>query len=266
MYYYIFQQPKSIMSNRHHTRIKNILTILGIAGEMATVSPARTIPELVEIAQAKKYSTIVVVGSDYIINKVSSYLVGRECALGIIPIEASPLIYKIIGTDDIKTACQNLKLRRLKTVDTAYIYPNKFFLTEIKIASSKPTYINIEVDSYNTQTKFTSLSLLSPTLDSVNIDRDMQNNEKLNLYLENSACEPNIIYKTINWLIAKQKPNICKSVLRGEKINLNTNEPIPVLLDEKIISKTPITINIYPKALKIITTRASIVKDNILNK
>jgi diacylglycerol kinase family enzyme len=94
MYYYIFESAKNTSQKNLHEKIKDYLGFLGIAGETMTVSPARSVEELTQMGIEKKYSTIVAVGGDVLINKIASLIQGTEIVLGIIPIEASEQINK----------------------------------------------------------------------------------------------------------------------------------------------------------------------------
>jgi len=249
MYYYIFEQPKS-NTTRAQEHVKRILTELGISGEIVTVSPARTTEELVEMGVNKSHSTIVAVGNDHHINKIGSYLRNKNVAMGIIPINSSEIIHKLIGGSDIKEACEILKFRKLKEISIGAVEPNKFFLTQVEIQthSSKPvaiTIINPGSDSYVAQTTFSEIII----------------SKNLYLFMTDKYINYNILKKSWDWLIGKTIPDIVSSILRGKKIKIETNEPIPVTMDGEIIAKTPIVLSLYPKALKIITKPARIINE-----
>lgn len=254
MYYYILEQPKNGSIASIQKKIQGLLGFYGITGEISRVSPARSIEELTQIALAKQYNTIVAVGSDYLINHVAKYLQNTDCALGIIPINASQYIHELIELDDIKTACIALKERKIKIVDIAYIMPNNFFLTRANIVHDKSTLGTIYFDKCQTDIRFTNIAIYSPSL----VDNK---DPKIYLNIENDQENNGIFNKTINWLVGKNKKNNFDTYLRMKHLVIDTPEPMPVILDDKIIAKTPIEIKIKPKVLKIICSRAKIVID-----
>lgn len=231
--------PKNSSQKREQEKIKDALGFLGIAGETVTVSPARTVEELTNMGLAKKYSTIVAVGGDRLVNKIASMLQEKDHVLGIIPIEASTEICNLIGTDDIKTACENLRFRKVKNVDLSYIEPNKYFLTNINIDSSKPLNCHIEIDNCEFKATATSI-ILEPDL---------------TLNLQDDSLSAGVFKKSINWLFGKKSDNNNTSIFKGRRVKIDTSESLPVLIDGEVIAKTPIVARIKPKVLKIIAGR-----------
>lgn len=252
MYYYIMEQPKGMTARQLQKKIRNDLGFFGIEGEIGLISPARSVEEHVQIAFSKNYSTIVAVGSDKLINKVCSLMQGTNHVLGIIPINTSPQINKIIGLEKIEESFQALKFRKIKLVDLALIEPHKYFLSYATIHSDLPVDLELSIDEYASKVVATDAQILSPSL---------SDNHNINLYLSNFHDGPGLLSKAYNWLVGRKSKNIYPSVLRGKKILLNTIDPIPVMIDNEIVAKTPIVIKLKPKALKIITSRAKILKD-----
>ncbi len=254
MYYYILEQPKNGSIASIQKKIQSLLAFYGITGEICRVSPARSIEELTQIALAKQYNTIVAVGSDYLINSVAKHLQNTECALGIIPINASSYIQKLIGLGDIKDACIALKERKIKTINLAYILPDNFFLTKANIVHDKSTIGTIYFDKCQTNIRFTNIAIYSPSL--VNHDEP-----KIYLNIENDKEKNNFLNKTFSWLVGKKQINNFNTYLRMRHLVIDTPEPMPVILDNKIIAKTPIEIKVRPKVLKIICARVKINTD-----
>lgn len=234
MYYYIFQSPKNYSENKTHERIKNILTVLGISGEIATVSPARSASELALMGVEKGYSTIVSVGSDEIINEAASSICESGAVLGIIPIEASDDINELVGTKDIKSACESLKSRRLKTINMGYIEPNINFLTKIFIKSNKRLSVQAEINDYYLEAK----------ADEIVIDHDL--GVRLVSYNEKGFLD--------NFLgMFGNKNDISdESYFNAERLRLRTHEILPVKIGDSQVAKTPIVAYRRPQALKII--------------
>ena len=250
MYYYIMEQPKNRAMQSKQEYIRGIISNLGIIGEVVTVSPARTTEELVDMGVTKSYSTIVAVGSDRHINRIASLLKHKKPALGIIPLNCSELVSGLIGTNDIKEACNILKSRRLKEASLGLVEPNKYFITQAEIHSPKSefasfTIINPGSDSYIAECSFTEIII----------------SKNLYTFITDRLYNQNLIKNTWNWLVGKKNSDIVSSILRGKKIKIETENPVPVMLDNEIVAKTPIVVSYVPKALKIITKPARIVEE-----
>ncbi len=243
MYYYIMDSPKDAAEKKAQEKIKDYLGLLGIAGETVLVSPARSAEELTNMGLEKKYSTIVAVGGDRLVNKIASLIQGTDIVLGVIPINASPIIQNIIGTNDIKQACENLRFRKLKEVNLAHIEPNKYYLTDALIINEKPFNTQITIDDFYFEAQATE----------INVDAN------LNLVIQDEATNNGFMKKLFGFLGGKEtQKNI--SSFHGKKIRINTSELLPVIVDGEIVAKTPIAVKIKQKALKIIIARDKIVE------
>ncbi|MCL5794907.1 MAG: hypothetical protein M1338_00915 [Patescibacteria group bacterium] len=257
MYYYILEQPKNLSTTSAQKKLRKILGTLGIEGEVGVVSPARSIEEHTEMAMVKKYSTIVAVGSDILINKIAAYLQGTNYVLGIIPVNASELVCQMIGTSQMEEACEALKFRRVKSVSLALVEPKKFLVSSAQITLDKAVKTIVNVDDIETELNITDATLLSPCVN---------NDSSISLFLKNKFEGPNSLVKGFNWLIGKKTVDNYSSILRGKSISLSTSEPMPLTVGSEIIAKTPIFCRVAPHALKIITRRAKIVQDANLEK
>lgn len=253
------EQPKNLSDRNLQKKIKDMVGMMGLAGETAAVSPARSVEELIEIATIKEYNTIVAVGSDKLINKIASLIYNKEVVLGIIPIKTSSIINKILNMEDgnLELACQTLKQRYLKVVDLAYLYPNKYFLTQAEIRSNDPIEAELEIDQVKTTLKLTDLTVVSPAINTLKGEYDQidKSDNRLNIYITNRREMPNDAIKVYNWLLGKKTQSNVSSLFRARKFIINTASPIPILIDGKVIDKTPVIFTTKPRALKIITSR-----------
>jgi len=241
MYYYIFEQAKNNSFSRKLEAVKNIVISLGIAGETVQVSPARTVTELVNMGIAKEYSTIVAVGSDRLVNQIASIIHETNFVLGIIPIDASEKVTNIIGTADMREACENLKHRKLDIVDLGMIEPSKYFITEAIINAPKTLQAYLELDEAELETPFNSISISS----------------KMHIIINDHSKNQGFFYK-LGKLLGNSSENVYTSCFSSKKIRVETSDPLPVIVDGEIITKTPLAIRLKPKALKIIVGRARI--------
>lgn len=234
MYYYIFQSPKKYSEGKTHERIKNILTVLGISGETTLVSPARSASELALMGVEKGYSTIVTIGSDEIINEVASSICGSGAVLGIIPIDASADINNLVGTNDIKKACESLKRRRLKTINMGFIEPDINFLTKVTIEANKTLSVQSEINDYYFET----------SADKIVIDHNL--GVKMYTFKEKGFLD------NLFSFMGNNDNTRYFSFFNAERLRLRTHEIIPVKIGDLAVAKTPIVAYRRPKALKII--------------
>lgn len=146
MYYYVLESPQSRGIRQIHQKLRDILTHLGIAGEMVNSSPARTPAEQAYIGTTKGYSTIVAVGGDAHINEVAMATIGRA-TLGVIPVEASNQVTELIGTNNVNAAAEILKQRRISLQDTLIIDPDLPMFLDGTIRSPKLAKISMVIDN-----------------------------------------------------------------------------------------------------------------------
>lgn len=247
MYYYIFEQPKNSAISHTYTKIKDIITNLGITGESITLSPARTIEEAVHSGFIKGYSTIVAIGSDYMINRVASLLAvnnAKDKALGIIPLKENSPLKEKLGIQNIQSAAENLKYRKLEIFDLAFIEPNKFFLTQAHLSANKPLPVRIEIDGFGLETEISALNL-----------QIASGGSGLTMQIRNDFLDKNIISSFTSWLLGKKQENRNVSVLNGKRIKVETENPYPIYIDDEIVTKSPFVATVKPKVLKLITAR-----------
>jgi len=231
-------------------KIKDILGDLGIAGETVQPTAARTIEELASLGIMKGYSTIVAVGSEKLVNKIVTALINqkgtKETVLGIIPSDFDGMLARRIGARDIREACQALKFRKLQTIDACQIEPNKYFLTEAVIETSRAVDAYMTLDQTQAGLIFNRI-VIKPGLKIQIFDQSQQT---INKFKEFWA---KLFGKTY------EAKDIYTSIFYSKKIKLETlGRILPVKVDDEIITKTPLVCSARPKALKIICTRDTI--------
>ncbi|MEI6040524.1 MAG: hypothetical protein WCP93_04215 [Candidatus Berkelbacteria bacterium] len=251
MYYYIME-PASAKASWQE-KVKDTLGDLGIAGETVFPSPARTIEELAALGIMKGYSTIVAVGSEKIVNKIVTAMInqnaGKDTVLGIIPEDYDSKIAKRIGVSDYKEACQALKFRKLKTIDICCIEPNKYFMTEAVIETTKTTEAYLAMDKIQAGIEFNKITI-KPGI-----------RLEINDFVEKKAPS---IKNLFNAFIGRKQevgPDIYSSLFHSDSFQIETPKTsLPVKVDDDIVAKTPIICHQENKALKIV-----VAKDNIIN-
>lgn len=249
MYYYIME-PNGAKTAAWQEKIKDILGDLGIAGETVLPTPARTIEELASLGIMKGYSTIVAVGSEKIVNKVVTAIVNqnsnKDVVLGVIPDNFDGVLARQIGVRDLKDACQALKFRKLAAIDLCQIEPNKFFLTEAVIESSRATDAYLTLDQIQAGLPFNKI-IIRPGL-------------KIEIY-DQSQQIVNKFKKFWSWLIKKpyDEKDIYTSLFHSKKLKLETlGRILSVKVDGETLTKTPMVCVARPKGLKLVVARDTI--------
>ncbi len=244
MYFYIFEQPKSISGAKQHTKIKDYLSSIGIPGQYNTASPARSAEEITTMGLERGFNTIVAVGSDHIVNKIAKVVSASDKAvLGVIPTDENQSISRLINTKSWKDACDSLKQRFLTTTKLMYLPPNKFFITDAQIYSQGENLTTLVLDSRcQIQFNFTQI-IIHPGM---------------TIEITDNNYRRNVITKGINWLLGKEiKPN-AYSIFHAKKFSITSKKSLFVLVNREIVAKSPFSMEIKEKSLKIITIRSMI--------
>lgn len=236
MYYYIIDIPKNKSDRNQQERIKNILSLLGISGEIAKVSPARTVAELAAMGVEKGYSTIVAIGGDELVNQVASIIANTDSVLGIIPVNASTSVTNLIGTNDVKKACEILQKRNLHPIDMACIEPSKRFLTQAMIESPRILQVQAEIDKYYLETQANKIII------DYNLGVHFINETQSGSWLKN-----------LFGFSSSSKDSQSHSFFPAHKLRLRTHEIVPLKIGQITIAKTPIVAHQEPGVLKIIS-------------
>lgn len=246
MYYYIIEPPKGRLVTRTE-KIKDILGDLGIAGETVSPSAARTIEELTHLGVIKGYSTLVAVGSEALTNKVITALATEkqtgDLVLGVIPEDFTTPLARKIGVNDLYSACQALKFRKLDTIDISLIEPNKYFITSAEIQSGRNNEIYLSFEKIKGRVLSDSI-IIKPGLEIFVHDRNLEGGASIRFF---------------NWLFGKKREDIFSSYFKAKRLRIETeNTNLPIKVSGEIVAKTPVTIYNRSKVLKIIVARDKI--------
>lgn len=242
MYYYITEGAKTNAEQRVILNTKRILTSLGISGEFAEVSAARSIEELAELGVAKKYSTIVGMGSEKLINKLGILLAGTPYTLGALPIFEPDFMQPINGTSSIEESVEALKYRLVKETSVMRIEPNKYFFTKAVINFAKPTNAKIKINNSFTEGSCSQIILTGSGKLAV-VSSKKSNNDPLE--------------KAWNWFFDKKTPSYESTISKfnGHSFSIQTGSTHPVFVDDEIIARTPMAAQVIPNCLKLIVKR-----------
>ena len=242
MYYYVLESPSSRAVRQSYQKLRDILTNLGIAGEMVTASPARTPTELAQMGIAKGYSTIVAVGSDDHIDEIAIAALGKA-VFGIIPINASKLVTDIIGARDIRNAAETLKQRRLTSHPLVIIEPDSAFFLDAVIIPPKLSKISLVIDNkVRVHSYFNKLQ----------VDRFLT----LRLHSEHKSEPKRIfgLFKTAQEVLKSE------SLFHSKHVKIITEPSLSLVVGTTKVAQTPIELRLLPDSLKIITRRGTILE------
>jgi len=242
MYYYVLESPSSRSVRQTYQKLRDILTNLGIAGEMVTASPARTPTELTQMGISKGYSTIVAVGADDHIDEVAIASLGKA-VLGIIPIDASNEVTQLIGASDIRSAADTLKRRRLTTHPVAVIEPDSAFFLTAHISPPKLAKVSMVLDNkVRVHSYFNSLS----------VDRG------LNVVLKSQHVTEK--KKVLGLFGGGSETLTSESNFHAKQLRIVTEPSLPLIVGGTKVAETPLDLRLLQESLKLITKRGTVLE------
>lgn len=250
MYYYIFDIKKFKKSSQVEG-IKNYLSELGISGEFTYPTPAQTVEELVDLGLSKQFSTIVAIGGDEIANAVAGKLVGRKEAMGIIPLEISPALCRMIGVNNWKDACDVLRYRKLSELRLGKTATGKHFMTHIDLLIKGAIEVTLEFKDYIVQTKATKFSIANFNPDIKKIADDF-----LDISITSADVNDSFMGKFSSIFGAKREDNkLSYSLLRARSLRIFTKTQLPLVIGDSVVAKSPQFVESTDEYLRLITAK-----------
>lgn len=245
MYYYIVDLPDGNSAARTAQKLQEIITPMGISGEIAVANPARSAEELAYMGIDKGYTTIIAIGGEELVNNITTILMNEsreKIALGVIPINAGGLIPQMVGVtnNDLRRAAEVIKQRHLELVDVVQIASKRFMLTEAYIVAPRRVKLTLDID----QTMKAELEA-----DFAHLSHDLV------LTLQ-AKQQPGFLNRAFSFLGSKSTEDFLGSRFHGKQIRIVAHEPLPVMVAGQVVAKTPTTFTKIPGALKLITARA----------
>jgi hypothetical protein len=243
MYYYLFDSP---LADKRYSAIVNRIEFriieLGINGRMDRLSILKNMQELIDSAVKHGAETIVIVGDDSAIARAVSIVARYKVTLGIIPVGEHLEIPKALGIPEGEAACDVLSKRVIRTIDLGKAN-DQYFLFSLDVPAQQ---VSVECDGHY------RISLLGvPRAFSIcNFSTEQR---------EHKACDPEdglleaiIKEEPAGWNPFK-KSQAVESVfpLHTAKIVCN-DASIPLTLDGGSVVKTPVTVEVAPKKLRVV--------------
>lgn len=238
MYYYIYD---SFLNNKKYNnvlaRIENRLTDLGINGKISRLSMLKNVKQVLNEEVKKGVETIVIVGDDKTIGQMINVVANLNTIIGFIPIGKSE-IGNLLNIPSGETACDVLSARIIRKIDLGKIN-NYYFITSIEIGGRGIT-INCDnnyVINLPHKNNIINVSNLNYCFNTETVVDDGE----LDLFIQS----------TKSGLFGGKKTSLTH--LTFQDIEITSNKTLPILLnDEKRIVKTPATIGVVKKKLKIV--------------
>jgi diacylglycerol kinase family enzyme len=267
MYYYVFEQPENKKQEKTQEKIRINLEELRIIGEVTKSNPVQRPEELVASGITKGYNTIVIVGSDSLINRMTTYIAGKDITLGIIPLSPESPFLHLTGAKNITQACEILPFRRIIQVDIGKVEDNRYFLSKIDLVPAvekgtreKAHYIDsastiIDFGEYQVHTRTSRVTIENGQLelsDDVKIKQSFTDG-LLDIYSAPAGkAKEGFLSKIFK---RGPEPEPYSSIFHSNHFRVSASPLMAVVSGDKIIAKTPLEISLIPKALKIIVSR-----------
>ncbi len=245
MYFYIVEALRNKTVANNLSRFKDELTKQGIAGEVVTTNPLRQTTELLELGVRKGYTTIVGVGDDTHINELAGLLLGSHIALGVVPMQASDSLTKLIGVDSFKQSLLALRFRKLREVTLGEVVGKGRFLTYAKLKNRLPTLFNIAFENF-------TLSAQTREIVVANLDPETWRSTpgQLNLMIKGLKQQKGLVGKLFT-----PKDSAFETHIRVPILKIETRDPFSVTVGETEIAETPAVFRALPKTLRLVVAK-----------
>lgn len=207
---------------------------LGINGRVERLTPPRNLKEIIDTALKQDARSIIIVGSDATWLRAMNILAEHPIPLGLIPLGPSPsLLAPLFGITNKEEACNILSRRIIKILPLGKANQN-FFLNTVEASIPRGTHIRCN-DRFSLdvqrEAKLVVHNLLPPQ-HGIEIDIEPQG--------------------STNGLWHRSIPQMPTRLTVRKIIIKHPEHSLPFTLDGITTIKSPITISLKPKALKVI--------------
>lgn len=251
MYTYLYDS--FLMDKKYeHTlyRMETRLLELGINGRVEKLSLLKSVKEIIEDAVTRSSDTIVVVGNDDTISKAIAYLPARKAVLGIIPMGPHTDIADMLGIPQGVEACNVLSKRIVERIDLGRAN-GRYFLSQLVVNDASK--VTLDCDGYHISAVSNDGTVRICNLHSRS-DRAFASvlSNPQDGVLE-AVIQPEM--KKSFWQTFS-KTETAPSVFPMKKLHIRSKgENLTVLADGQTTLKTPVTIEIIPRELRVIVGR-----------
>jgi diacylglycerol kinase family enzyme len=251
MYYYITEPLTTNAEKKRIEEIKSVLSQLGIAGEFGVASPARTVPEHLELAFKKGFTTIVGIGSDSLANMVASTILKHnyeKAAFGFIPLNSKQVLWQMIGAHSLRDHCQTLRARHVTAIDAVQLNKEATCITSASMQLSKPVKFQLAYGHVELYGQCTHLQINTQgPIELWDATYSAQTQRK-GFFANLFGAQPDT-------------SGLSLTSFTADRWQLVTEQPEPITIDSLTATHTPLDVKHRPKALKLIVNRAKISSD-----
>ncbi|MCX6812514.1 MAG: diacylglycerol kinase family protein [Candidatus Berkelbacteria bacterium] len=252
MYYYIFDVRKC-KNRRQIEAIKDHISSLGISGEFVIPDKIKPARDLAEQGIYKGFTTIVAIGSDDLINEVATAMLAKQQAFGIIPLGASENIAKIIGATSWEEAATSLRYRRIVDTRVGILNEAQVFFSYCEIEFDKPTSVTVEFEHLMIQAKARELYVANRFPQLKKIDEG-----KLDLIMKSVDPASTTIWGRLRQAVGGGAitRDLDVTLMRSDGIRIFSPRQLPILVDGRVMAKTPATFGVSQKTIRLITKKS----------
>lgn len=252
MYFYLYD---TFLNDKKYdsllTDIEGRLLNLGISGKVGRLTVLKSAEELIVDGIKKGCQTVVAVGNDQTISRVISIIARHDVVLGVIPLGAPSQIARILGIPQGVKACDTLSARIIEKIDLGKINGHYFF-SAVEIPAAE---VKLECDGcYQVELKESSDICISNIGNFLGFSgRGIISNPR-DGFLEASVCPT---HKRNFFLSSFYKKEFKKdSFFPIKKVKIvSEKEEVQLIADGQEKIKTPATVEIVPKKLKVVVGR-----------
>lgn len=244
MYYYIFEAPVGQKGFERTGQIKEQLSALGIAGEMAMLSGGKTVEDLVSMAVAKRYSTIVAVGGIDLINQVARAIEEYDVVFGIIPNTDNADLASLIGTSGWKEATEFLKKRLWRPVRLGIINEKNCFLTPATIEIEEDSSYQFLASKYQVRGTGYTQARITP----IGVEGKDNSMLKVEFIKDGTSKKRSVLSR----FFAKETQIVGDSCFVVNSFELNTSKAAKVIVAGAEIESTPLKCRTQEKMIRLI--------------
>jgi diacylglycerol kinase family enzyme len=217
-------------------RVESRLIELEISGRIEKLTILKSLKEIINDAVRNHSETVVLIGSDKLVNDAMSTLAEADVTIGIIPIGESNAIAGALGIPNGTGACDVLSARITATLDLGKVN-NRYFLSKLYVPAG--SNVTLECDS-----KFQVSALTPSTIDIANFSEESNPRDG---HLDV------VVRPEVRKHFFGRSSYSRASIFPFRKLTIRSgSDSLPIMSDGETIIKTPATVEVAPKKLKVI--------------
>ncbi|NMC51372.1 hypothetical protein GYA54_01435 [Candidatus Kuenenbacteria bacterium] len=253
MYCYIYD---SFLNQKKYekqlSKIELFLADLGIGGRIHKLNVLKNLEELISEEINGGTKNLIVVGNDQTVSRVLDFLVGKNVALGIIPMGENNALAESIGIGSPEDACKIISARLIGEMDVGKINEQYFLM-------------GLEVDDHNVIFNFKEYNI-NPRENNNTVGICNINTKKydFNSRFDDGVMEAVFIPGQQSWwqgLFNKKEPENAQKIsifpIKTLEIE-HRKKPVNIIIDGQRTIKTPARIEVLKRKLKIIMGKSFI--------